>query len=93
MLPLFGSDFLPEYLVNSAILRSGKDPRACAEGAAKMLAKGKIKDIQAKACYCCGTENRVSFIIEGPNQDAVLQVIQEQIDIPVASIMEIEQVK
>ena len=57
-----------------------------------MLAKGKIKDIEVKACYCCGAENRVAFLIEGPSEDAVLHVIQEQIDIPVASIMEAEEV-
>ena len=83
---------MPNYLVNSAILRSGKDPRSCAEGAAKMLAKGKIKGIEARACYCCGTENRVAFLIEGPSEEAVLHVIQEQLDIPVASIMEAEEV-
>jgi len=83
---------LPEYLVNSAILQSGKDPKTCAQGAAKMLAKGTIKGIQLKACYCCETENRVALLIEGPNQDTVLQVIQEHLDIPVASIMEAEQV-
>lgn len=57
-----------------------------------MLAKGKIKDIEAKTCYCCGAENRVAFLIEGPSEDAVLHVIQEQLDIPVASIMEAEEV-
>lgn len=57
-----------------------------------MLARGKIKDIEAKSCYCCGTANRVAFIIEGPSEDAVLHVIQEQIDIPVASILEVEEV-
>jgi hypothetical protein len=57
-----------------------------------MLAHGKIKDIESKACYCCTDENRVAFIIEGPSQDAVLQTIQEQLDIPVASIMEAEEV-
>ena len=82
---------MPDYLVNSAILRSGKDTKACAEGAAKMLAKGKIKGIEAKACYCCETENRVAFLIDGPSKEAVLQVMQ-QLDIPVASIMEAEQV-
>jgi hypothetical protein len=61
-------------------------------GAAKMLSKGKIKGIEMKACYCCGTENRVAFLIEGPSQEAILQVIQEQLDIPVASIMEAEEV-
>jgi hypothetical protein len=79
---------MPRYLVNSAILRSGTDPRACAAGAAKMLAHGKVKDIEAKACYCCTDEKRVAFVIEGPSQDAVLQTVQEQLDIPVESIME-----
>ena len=83
---------MTNYLVNSAILKSGKNPKACAEGAVKMLSKGKIKNVELKACYCCETENRVSFIIEGPNEDAVLQVVQEQLDIPVASIMEAEEV-
>jgi hypothetical protein len=83
---------MPRYLVNSAILRSGKDPRACAEGAAKMLAKGKIKGIEAKSCYCCSSEDRVAFIIEGPSEDAVLEIVQEQLDIPVASIFEVNEV-
>jgi len=83
---------LPNYLVNSAILSAGKDPKTCAQGAAKMLSKGRIKGIEAEACYCCGTENRVAFLIEGPSEDAVLHVIQEQLDIPVASIMEAEEV-
>jgi len=79
-------------MVNSAILKSGKDPKACAQGAAKMLAKGKIKGIEMKACYCCETENRVAFLIEGPSEDAILRVVQEQLDVPVASIMEAEEV-
>jgi len=83
---------MPIYMVNSAILKSGKNPKTCAQGAAKMLAKGKIKGIEMKACYCCESENRVAFLVEGPSEEAVLQVIQEQLDIPVASIMEAEQV-
>ena len=83
---------MPTYMVNSAILKSGKDPRACAQGAAKMLARGKIKGIELKACYCCETENRVAFLIDGPNEDAILHVVQEQLDIPVSSIMEAEEV-
>jgi hypothetical protein len=83
---------LPNYLVNSAILSSGKNPKTCANGAVKMLSKGKIKDIELTACYCCEAENRVSFIIDGPSEEAVLQVVQEQLDIPVASIMEAEEV-
>jgi hypothetical protein len=84
--------FLTRYLVNSAILKSGKDPKACAEGAVKMFSKGKIKDVALTACYCCVTESRVSFIFDGPSKEAVLQVIQEQLDIPVASITEAEEV-
>jgi hypothetical protein len=83
---------LSDYLVNSAILSSGKNPKTCANGAVKMLSKGKIKNIELKACYCCETENRVSFIINGPSEDAVLQVVQEQLDIPVASVMEAEEI-
>ncbi len=93
MLLVFGSDYLPRFLVNSAILKSGKDAKSCAEGAAKMLARGKIKDIEAKACYCCTDESRVAFIIEGPSQDAVLETLQEHLNIPVASILEVEEVK
>ena len=80
------------YMINSAILKSGKDPKACAQGAAKMLAKGKIKGIELKACYCCESENRVAFLVDGPSEEAVLQVVQEQLDIPVASIMVAEEV-
>ena len=83
---------MPNYLVNSAILRPGTDPRACAEGAVKTFAKGKIKGIELKSCYCCGNADRVAFVIEGPSEDAVLHVVQEQLDIPVASIMEAEEV-
>lgn len=53
-----------------------------------MLAKGKIKDIEAISCYCCTDEKRVAFVIEGPDEQTVLQTMQEQLDIPVASIME-----
>lgn len=86
-------NFLPRYLVNSAILQSGKNPKTCAEGAAKMLARGKIKAIEAISCYCCTNEARVAFVIEAPSQDAVLETLQEQLNIPVASIMEAEEVK
>jgi len=83
---------MPTYLINSEILRSGTDPRSCAEGAAKMLARGKIKNIEAKACYCCTGEKRVAFLVEGPDRNTVLEVVQQQLNIPVASIMEAEEV-
>ena len=56
-----------------------------------MLAGGKVKDVEAKSCYCCGPEGRVAFIIEAPSRDAVLETL-EKIDIPVASILEVEEV-
>ncbi len=58
-----------------------------------MLQKGKIKDIEALSCYCCTNEARVAFLIEGPSEDAVLETLQEQLDIPVASIWEAEETK
>lgn len=57
-----------------------------------MLAKEKIKNIELKSCYCCGQEGRVAFVIEGPSEHDVLETVQEQLDIPVASIMEVEEV-
>ncbi len=83
---------MPKYLVNSAILHSGKDPNACATGAAKMLTSGKIKDITVKSCYCCTNEQRVAFLIDAPSSDSVLEVM-EKIDVPVASILEVEEAK
>jgi F420-dependent methylenetetrahydromethanopterin dehydrogenase len=76
------------YLLNSAILRSGTDPKACATGAAKMLTSGKIKDISVKSCFCCSDQKRVAFILEAPSSHAVLDAM-EKIDLPVASITEI----
>ncbi|XHH09623.1 MAG: hypothetical protein ACFCUE_03075 [Candidatus Bathyarchaeia archaeon] len=83
---------MPNYIVNSAILRSGKDPKTCATGAAKMLTSGQIKDISVKSCYCCTNENRVAFVVNAPSQDAVLEVA-EKIDLPIASILEVQEVQ
>lgn len=83
--------FFMRFLVNSAILSSGQDPRACATGAAKMLTSGKIKDITVKSCYCCTDQKRVAFIVEAPSEDRLMEVM-EQINIPIASIMEVEEV-
>ena len=82
---------MPRFLVNSAILRSGKDPKTCAQGAAKMLSRGQIKGIEMKSCYCCSQEGRVAFIIEAPSRDAALEAF-EKIDLPIASILEAEEV-
>ncbi len=81
---------MPEYIVNSAILR--KDPKVCAEGAAKMLTSGKIHGVEVKSCYSHGADGRITFIIEAADRDSVLETM-EKIDIPVASIMEAEEIK
>ncbi len=47
---------------------------------------------KTRSCYCSSAEGRVAFVIEGASRDAVLQAM-EKIDIPVASIMEAEEVK
>jgi len=82
---------MPKFIVNSAILRSGKDPKACATGAAKMLTDGKITDVAVKACYCCTYENRVAFLVDAASQEVVLAAL-EKIDLPVAAIMEVQEV-
>ncbi|MGD6808378.1 MAG: hypothetical protein ACQCN3_01635 [Candidatus Bathyarchaeia archaeon] len=82
---------MPSYIVDSAILRSGKDPKTCATGAAKMLTSNKIKDITVKSCYCCTDEKRVAFLIDAPSQDALLEAL-EKIDLPVSAIKEVQEV-
>ncbi len=81
-----------KFVVNSAILRPGKDPMTCAAGAPKMLAKEGIKNVKIVSCYCCGPEGRVVFIMESDSKDAVLEALNK-INLPVASIMEVEEVK
>ena len=83
---------MPRYLVNSAILRSGKDPRACAEGAAKMLAKGKIKDVEAKSCFAVPQKAEWLSSLKEQVKTLCCKILQEQMDIPVASIFEVEEV-
>ena len=57
-----------------------------------MLTKGGIKNVKLKSCYCCSPEGRVAFIVEAESKEAVLDAMNK-IDIPVASIMEAEEVK
>jgi hypothetical protein len=83
---------LPKFLIQSAILKTKENAKSCAEGAAKMLARGKVQGIEAKACYCCEQENRAAFLIEGPSQAAVLETMQEHLNIPIASITEVSDI-
>lgn len=80
------------FIVNSAILKPQNDPKACATGAPKMLANAGIKDVTLRSCYCCSEYKRVVFAVDGPSQERVLEVFN-QINIPVESIMEAEEVK
>jgi len=82
---------MPTFVVNSAILKPQNDPKACATGAPKMLANAGIKDVKLRSCYCCSEYNRVVFAVDGPSQQRVLEVFN-QINIPVESIMEAEEV-
>jgi hypothetical protein len=83
---------MKKFIVNSAILSSSLDPMACAVGAPKMLLNAGIKDVKIKSCYCCGSEGRSVFVVEADTRDAVLEAMNK-VNIPVASIMEAEEVK
>ena len=79
------------FVVNSAILSPTMDTKACAVGAPKMLKNAGVENVKVKSCYCCGEEGRVVFIMEGDNRDAVLEAFLK-VNVPVASIMEAEEV-
>jgi hypothetical protein len=79
------------FVVNSAILSPSTDAKACAVGAPKMLKDSGVENVKVKSCYCCGSEGRVVFIMEGGSRDAVLEAFLK-VNVPVASIMEAEEV-
>ncbi len=83
---------MKKFIVNTAILPSSLDPMACAVGAPKMLMNAGVKDVKIKSCYCCGPEGRSVFVVEGETKDAVLEALNK-INVPVASVMEAEEVK
>jgi hypothetical protein len=83
---------MKKFIVNSAILPPKMDPKVCAANSPKMLENVGIKDTKINSCYCCGPEGRVVFIVEGESKEAVLAAL-DRINVPVASIMETEEVK
>ncbi len=83
---------MTKFIVYSAILPRETSPMACAVGAPKMLMNAGVKDAKIDSCYCCGTERRVIFVAEGESKEAVLNALNK-INVPVASIMETEEVK
>ena len=82
---------MPIFVVNSAILRPPMDARACAVGASTMLQQAGIKDVKLRSCYCCSSEGRVVFVVEGESSEVVLDAFN-RINVPIASIMEAEEV-
>lgn len=76
------------FVVNSAILLPGTDPKACALGSPQRLMRSGVK---VKSCYCCGPEGRVVFILEAESREAALDAFFK-INVPVASIVEAEEV-
>ncbi len=78
------------FVVNSAILTPGTDPRACALGSPQRLEQAGVENVKLKNCYCCGPQDRVVFIVEAESQDAALNAFFK-INVPVASILEAEE--
>ncbi len=83
---------MKKFIVNSAILPSSMDPMACAVGAPKMLMNAGVKDVKIKSCYCCGPEGRTVFVMEAETKEMLLEALNK-INVPVASVMEAEEVK
>lgn len=55
--------FIKTFTVNSAILGTSKDAKACAVGAPSMLKDAGVDKVKVKSRYCCGEEGRVVFIM------------------------------
>lgn len=83
---------MKEFIVNTAILTPKMDPKVCAANAPTMLQNAGIKDTSIVSCYCCSTEGRVVFVVKADDRDKVLDALN-RINVPVASIMETEEVK
>jgi hypothetical protein len=83
---------MKKFIVNTAILPSNLDPMACAVGAPKMLMNAGVKDVKIRSCYCCGPEGRSVFVMEAETKEALLEALNK-INVPVASVMEAEEVK
>lgn len=82
---------MKKFIVNSAILPPKIDPKACAMNAPKMLKNAGITDAKIESCYCCGSEGRVVFVVEGESRETVLGAL-DRINVPVASIMETDEI-
>ena len=81
-----------KFIVNTAILTPKMEPKTCAANAPSMLKNAGIKDVRLLSCYCCSSEARVIFVAEAENKEKVLEALN-RINVPVASIIEAEEVK
>ncbi len=83
---------MPTFIVSSAILSPTQDPKTSAYGASEMLMRAGIKGLKLRSCYCCSEYGNVVFVVEDQSRDNVLEAFS-RINIPVASILEAEEVK
>jgi hypothetical protein len=83
---------MPTFIVNTAILRPLQDPRACAVGAPKMLLNSGVKNLRVRSCYCCSEYGSAVFVIDADGRDDVLRAFSN-VNVPVASILEAEEIK
>lgn len=83
---------MKKFIVNSAILSGSIDPVACAMGTPKLLEKQGIKNVRINSCYCCGPEGKVVFVANAESKESLLDAFNK-INLPVASVMEAEEVK
>ena len=82
---------MKKFVVNSAILPASMDPMACAVGTPKMLEKAGIKNVKIKSCFCCGQEGKIVFVADAESKESLMDALTK-INLPVASIMEAEEV-
>jgi len=83
---------MKKFIINTAILSPGINPKSCAANAPRMLAKAGVEDVKIISCYCCGSEGRAVFVAAADNRETVLSAFNK-INVPVASIMETEEIK
>ena len=83
---------MKKFIVNTAILAPKMEPKTCAANAPSMLKNAGITDVRLLSCYCCSSEARVIFVAEAENKEKALEALN-RINVPVASIIEAEEVK
>jgi hypothetical protein len=82
---------VPTFIVSSAILKPAIDPKTCALDAPRKLSQVGA-EIKLRSCYCCSDYGSVVFVVDSVSRDSVLDAFR-QISVPVASILEAEEIK